>query len=198
MRRPMLVTVLGIALAACQAQPAEDQPSDSAVKSSAPAPGSPEAKIEMAMAAAPAEIAAQATILDWPGAPEGKPTELRAGTNGWTCFTDNASTPAPDPLCADAESIKWAEAWMGKSTPALKALGLAYMLQGDAGASNIDPFATAATADNQWHTSGPHIMIFTPDVRQLDAVSTDHTNGAPYVMWKGTPYAHIMMPVGKL
>jgi hypothetical protein len=26
-------------------------------------------------------------------------------------------------------------------------------------------------------------------------MSTDPWNGGPYVMWKGTPYAHIMVPV---
>ena len=26
---------------------------------------------------------------------------------------------------------------------------------------------------------------------------TDPNRGGPYVMWKGTPYAHIMVPVGE-
>ncbi len=26
--------------------------------------------------------------------------------------------------------------------------------------------------------------------------STDPHNGGPYVMWKGTPYAHLMVPIG--
>jgi hypothetical protein len=38
-------------------------------------------------------------------------------------------------------------------------------------------------------------MIFVPDPKQLDSMSRDHTTGGPYVMWKGTPYAHIMMPI---
>jgi len=29
----------------------------------------------------------------------------------------------------------------------------------------------------------------------LDAFSTDPKNGGPWVMWKGTPYAHLMVPV---
>jgi hypothetical protein len=77
--------------------------------------------------------------------------------------------------------------------------GLAYMLAGDpsgGGASNIDPFATAATADNQWVVEGPHVMILVPDPAMLESMSTDPDSGGPYVMWKGTPYAHIMMPTG--
>jgi len=50
------------------------------------------------------------------------------------------------------------------------------------------------TADNQWVVSGPHIMILTTDVSQLGAYPTDWTEGGPWVMWKGTPHAHIMVP----
>jgi hypothetical protein len=31
-------------------------------------------------------------------------------------------------------------------------------------------------------------------VSQLDAYGTAWTKGGPWVMWKGTPYAHIMVP----
>jgi len=27
--------------------------------------------------------------------------------------------------------------------------------------------------------------------------TTDHTSGQPYIMWEGTPYEHIMMPVAE-
>jgi hypothetical protein len=37
-------------------------------------------------------------------------------------------------------------------------------------------------------------MVLVPDLRLLDGVSTDPNNGGPFVMWKGTPYAHIMVP----
>ena len=63
------------------------------------------------------------------------------------------------------------------------------------GASNTDPFATAATADNQWVVSPAHLMLLLPDPKMLDAYPTDPKNGSPWVMWKGTPYAHIMAPV---
>ena len=70
------------------------------------------------------------------------------------------------------------------------------MLAGDGGASNVDPYAEGMTDDNQWVVEGPHLMIITPDKAMLDALPTDPNNGGPYVMWKGTPYAHIMVPVG--
>ena len=39
-------------------------------------------------------------------------------------------------------------------------------------------------------------MIIVPDAALLEGVPTDPNAGGPYVMWKGTPYAHIMMPTG--
>jgi hypothetical protein len=147
------------------------------------------------MSSGPAEIASAAAVLDWPATPDGKPAELRAGTNGWTCFPDNPTTDGPDPMCLDAASMAWADGYLSKKPPQMKSLGLAYMYQGDAGASNTDPWATGPTADNQWHKRGPHVMIFVPDGKALDAITADHTSGGPYVMWKGTAWAHIMMPV---
>jgi hypothetical protein len=41
------------------------------------------------------------------------------------------------------------------------------------------------------------MMVLLPDPTQLEALSTNPNNGGAYVMWKGTPYAHIMMPVGE-
>jgi hypothetical protein len=157
-------------------------------------------KIASAMAAAPASVSKAATIMDWPEK-EGQPMrQLRAGTNNWVCFP---STPIQsthgaleDPMCLDKSWQSWAEAWMTKTAPKSPGTGIAYMLAGDKGASNTDPFAIAPTADNQWVRTGPHVMVLTADTALLDAFPTDPDTGGPYVMWKGTPYAHLMVPVG--
>jgi hypothetical protein len=31
----------------------------------------------------------------------------------------------------------------------------------------------------------------------LDGMTTDPSTGGPWVMWKGTPYVHIMVPVSE-
>lgn len=69
------------------------------------------------------------------------------------------------------------------------------MLRGDKGASNTYPYATARTADNQRVVSPAHLMLLFPDPKMLDSYPTDPKTGGPWVMWKGTPYAHIMVPV---
>ena len=151
------------------------------------------AAIAKATSAAPADIAKGAAVMGT-GA-DGKMKELRAGTIGWMCMNELAG----DSMCLDKEWQGWGDAWMNKKDPPKRtSVGVAYMLKGDKGASNTDPYATKATADNHWVVSGPHIMLLPTDAAQLDAYPTDWTKGGPWVMWKGTPYAHIMVPVANM
>ena len=142
-----------------------------------------------ATSAAPPDIGRNAGVMAM-GA-DGKMKEFRAGTNGWMCMQDLVG----DNMCLDKVWQAWGDAWMNKKEPPKsKAVGVAYMLKGDKGASNTDPYATKATADNNWVVSGPHIMILPTDTSHLEAYPTDWTKGGPWVMWKGTPYGHIMVP----
>jgi hypothetical protein len=158
-------------------------------------------KITNAMSAAPEGIAKDATIMDWADTPKGQPRQLRAGSNGWVCYPSTPSalegTSGEDPMCLDKEWQKWAEAWMSKTEPKLSATGIAYMLHGDRGASNTDPFAMSASASNHWVVSPPHIMVLYQDPKQLDSYPDDPKTGGPWVMWKGSPYAHLMVPVSE-
>ncbi|MCC6313654.1 MAG: hypothetical protein IT337_06545 [Thermomicrobiales bacterium] len=155
-------------------------------------------KIATAMSAAPSSVSAKATILDSVMDAAGKPIVLRQGSNGWTCMPDFAATPRPDPMCLDQVWMGWAEARMTHTTPNKTAPGLAYMLQGGSDASNTDPFATEPAAGDDWVNSGPHIMVLLPDPLDQTVFSTDPNSGGPWIMWPGTPYEHIMMPVGDL
>ena len=156
-------------------------------------------KIANAMSAAPTSISKNAAIMDWPDTPNGQPKQLRAGTNGWVCFPNSpeqfGGASVEDPMCLDKAWQAWAQAWMAKTPPPAGGSGIAYMLKGDKGASNADPFATGPTATNSWVVSPPHIMVLFPDPKILDSYPTDPKMGGPSVMWKGTPYAHLMVPV---
>lgn len=198
---PALSLACVLALVACQAREAPaDTASQAGATASAPDLDTPEGKIQDAMSAAPAAVAQGATIMDWPATEDGDMTQLRAGTNGWTCFPTTPTTRAAghrDPMCADSASMVWAQAWMSHTAPSVSTVGFVYMLQGDGGSSNTDPYATAPTADNQWVVTGPHVMVFPTDTADLAGITTDPSGGGPYVMWKGTPYAHVMVPVRK-
>jgi hypothetical protein len=152
------------------------------------------AKIASARSAAPAAISANATIAEM-GA-DGKMTVLVKGTNGWLCLPDDPSTPGPDPMCADKTWQQWFEGYSTHKPPTVTQVGIAYMLGGDAGApSNTDPFAMKPAAGQTWVMTPPHTMILLPDTKQLDSYSATPSMSSPYVMWKGTPYAHLMVPV---
>lgn len=142
-----------------------------------------------ALSAAWPGMAENATVVDWEG------NVLREGSNGFTCLPTPPSLEVKAPMCMDAVWMKWADAWANKKEFAADALGISYMLAGDGGASNIDPYAEGPTDDNEWIREGAHLMIIAP-AELLEAFPTDPYNGGPYVMWKGTPYAHLMVPVG--
>jgi len=157
--------------------------------------------IALAMSAGPPAISRRASIIGCVGGScadmnelaKGPTKELRTGTNGWVCY------PLKDgPMCLDKQWRKWMEGWMSKSDPHIEGTGIGYMLRGDTGSSNTDPFAMAPTKDNQWVVAPPHIMVLYQDPKMLDAFPTDPKTGGPWVMWKGTPYAHVMVPVSPM
>jgi hypothetical protein len=162
-----------------------------AAKKTTPATGDA-ARIASAMSAAPSRIASGATIAEL-GA-DGRVVTLRKGTNGFTCFPDDPSTPKPDPICADRMWVQWFDAWMAKKPPMIKQVGIAYMLMGASDASNTDPFATKPPAGADWVITPAHTMVLVPDPKQLDTYPSDPKSGGPFVMFKGTPYAHLMVP----
>ena len=134
-------------------------------------------------------MAKDATVMDWEG------NVLKEGTNGYTCLPTPPMLSGTAPMCMDGEWMKWANAWQNKEDYTAESLGISYMLSGDEGASNVDPYAEGPTEDNEWIVEGPHLMIVAPP-ELLEGFPTDPDSGGPYVMWKGTPYAHLMVPVG--
>jgi hypothetical protein len=154
-------------------------------------------KVANAATAAPAAIAANATIKDWPAAGNSDFRTLRQGTNGWVCLPAFAGTDGNDPMCLDETWVSFIQAYVTRQPLRVERVGVGYMVApGGASGSNTDPYASGPTADNEWALHGPHIMLAVPDARALQGLPTKHDNGGPWVMWAGTPYAHIMIPLG--
>ena len=155
--------------------------------------GGDKALIASAMSAAPPAIAAKATIIDM--GPKGM-REVRKGTNGFTCMADNPATPGPDPMCGDENAMQWVNAWVGHKPPEAGKVGFMYMLAGGTDASNTDPYAEKPTKTNHWIKTGPHVMVVgDPEIVTHYPASPDPDTKQGYVMWAGTPYAHLMLPV---
>ena len=146
-------------------------------------------QVRSALSAAPAEVAEHATVALADG------TILRKGSSDWVCIPDVPDVPGNSPMCLDASWREVMDALMNQRDPDFVGTGFSYMLQGDMPVSNTDPYATSPTHDNEWIPSGgPHIMVVFSDHAMLEGISTDPSNGGPFVMWKGTPYAHVMIP----
>ncbi len=156
------------------------------------------AKIASAMTAAPPAISDEATILDNAVDDAGKYLVLREGSNGWSCFPDIPASPGNDPQCYDATFMDWNYAFLTGKAPSPAVPGLAYMLQGGSDASNTDPLATKPAAGEDWVSTPPHVMLLLPGTLDQDVFSTDHESGQPYIMYAGTPYEHIMMPIAAM
>jgi len=147
-----------------------------------------DAMIASAKSAGPVSVTSNATIK----APDG--TVLRNGSNSYTCY------PQQDiigPMCNEAVWDALIGAMLSKGNFDSDQFSVSYMLAGEGtalGVSNSDPYATEPDKSDDWIKEGPHLMIVVPDRAMLDGMSTDPSDPV-YVMWKDTPYAHIMVKI---
>jgi hypothetical protein len=144
--------------------------------------------------AAPRAIVDHATIMGM--ADDGTERVIRQGSNNFTCMADDPNSPGPEPMCADQNGMKWIKAWAAHRDPPANAVGFIYMLSGGTDASNTDPYASKPEPNNNWIMTGPHVMVV--GAKELMAgyprLPKPDTS-QPYVMWAGTPYEHLMIPM---
>jgi hypothetical protein len=140
--------------------------------------------------AAPDEVVKSATIMNMTA--DGRMKTIQTGSGVWTCMEANGV-----PMCADQAGMAWAKAKKAKG-PEPQKLGFIYMLKGDNGVSNTDPFATEQTTDNYWIKTGPHVMIVGAEAKGMMQAYPRGPKGdleKPYVMWPGTAFEHLMLQV---
>jgi hypothetical protein len=145
--------------------------------------------VRSATSAAPRDIGEHASVV----APDanGKLATIRPGTNGWTCLADEPDTPGLDPMCLDKQSMLWLQSLMSHAPkPANTAPGIIYMLQGGSDISATDPYATKT---DHFIESPPHYMIMWPYDAKSTGFSTSPKKTGTWIMWAGTPYAHLMI-----
>ena len=143
--------------------------------------------IARAMTSAPASVTANATFINMDA--KGTVTVLKKGTNGFTCYGGHKGVPTDDPWCADAAGMQWVNDWMAhKPKPSNTGPGLIYMLAGAEDWSASDPWATKGTLI---HETG-HYMIMWPYAKS-SGLDTKFKNTGTWLMWAGTPYAHLMV-----
>lgn len=150
-------------------------------------------QIKLAQSAAPPYISRDATIMIME--PDGKMTEGKKGTNGFTCFPDVDGQEIPDPICADEAAMKWVNDFMENAPRPTNAVpGIAYMARGGwhwekDGKIVMDKNTPGAKRVKE----PPHWMVFWPFDSKMSGIPTLPGKFGTYVMWDGTPYAHLMI-----
>ena len=147
--------------------------------------------VQAAEGGAPSSISANAAVarID----PKKKTvTELRAGTNGFTCglMPDDNS-----PFCGDKNAWAWlAAAFTGQPKPPNTAPGVSYMMQGgthyETPTGEIVMEKAANTKDVK---EPPHWMLMWPFDPAATGLPTKPGPAGVYIMFAGTPYAHLMV-----
>jgi hypothetical protein len=169
--------------------------------SAAADPQETSAAIALALAAAPAGVAAGATVVAL--SHDGKVTTLRSGSNGWTCIAPAAGA-AHDriehhPACYDKYGLEWMQAFGAGRDPNPDHVGYSYMLQGGSSWSNLDPAAHGLAKGQQAYIKIPgHFMILNAriaDSSGFPSREADPDTKRPFVMFAGTRYALLIVPV---
>ena len=145
-----------------------------------------QAKIARAISAGPANVASGARIVDTDA--QGQMVILREGNNGFTCMPGNPRAVADPPMCVDAPALQWfADAKAHKPEPTNTVPGITYMLAGATQRSDSDPNDTTSMPIE----IGPHWMIMWPFDPKITGLPTTHKPTGAYIMWAGSPYAHL-------
>jgi len=174
----ILVTGMNFRTAAKAKMPVQNSPTD--------ASDTTQAKIARAMSAGPTDFARSARIVDTDA--QGNMVVLREGSNGFTCMPGNPKVIGEPPKCADAASMQWAADFKAhKPKPTNMVPGITYMLAGATQRSDSDPYDKTSEAI----TVGPHWMIMWPFDPKTTGLPTTHKPTGAYVMWAGSPYAHL-------
>lgn len=159
------------------------------------------ALVARALSAAPRSVAKGAAVISL--SMDGKSTELRPGTNGWTCLPFDLGTPTESPLCLDRAGLAWELAVMSGKVPDPDAVGFSYMLKGGSVWSATNPDATKPDdATSGYVVVPPHVMILNAKVAMASGYPSGQSRPdttQPFVLFAGTPAAIVILPVtGKL
>jgi hypothetical protein len=147
---------------------------------------SAQTKTARALSAAPPEIAKGATVEDNDG--QGHVKILRSGTNDFTCMPGDPTGVGMPAMCADKVAMQWnSDFEQHKPRPSTTTPGIEYMLAGATQRSDSDPFDKTSPPIK----IGPHWMILWPFDPATSGLPTTHRPTGAYIMWAGTPWAHV-------
>jgi hypothetical protein len=148
-------------------------------------------QVTLALSAAPPHLVKEVGVMVY--GPEGKLTEARPSTNGFTCIPTVMNLPDPDPMCMDAAVHQWMMDLMNHAPkPTNTVPGIAYMARGG---SHFEKDGKVVMSGDGAHVvkEPPHWMIMWPFESGPTKLPTTPNPSGSYIMFDGTPYAHLMV-----
>jgi hypothetical protein len=143
-------------------------------------------KIARALSAGPPNVTKDATVAEMDE--RGNMKILRQGTNDFTCLPGNPRVTGQPALCEDKVAMQWNRDFTEhKPKPTNTVPGIEYMLAGATQRSDSDPFDKTDPP----MVVGPHWMILWPFDPKTSGLPTHHKATGAYIMWAGSPYAHV-------
>jgi hypothetical protein len=147
---------------------------------------STQSKITRALSAGPSNVTKGATVAEMDS--HGTMHLQRQGTNGWTCMPGSSTEVGEPPMCADEVAMQWnRDILEHKSKPTITVPGIEYMLAGATQRSDSEP----TDKTDPPIKIGPHWMILWPFDPQTSGLPTTHRPTGAYIMYAGTPWAHV-------
>ena len=155
---------------------------------------------QFALSAAPRHISQDATVM-LPG-DDGKPMEVRKGTNGFTCMPDtNPNSDRLEPMCMNQATAQWFTSFKNNAPkPSNTVPGIAYMAEGAElwikdGKLLLKPEGGAVLLDFP-----PHWMIFWPFDPKESGIPSCTVQpeqvlrpGNACIIFEGSPYAALLI-----
>ncbi len=145
----------------------------------------------IALSAAPAHISKEAGIMIY-GA-DGKLTETKKSANGFTCIPTVMNLPDPDPMCMDAATQQWmTDLTTNAPKPSNTVPGIAYMARGG---SHFEKGGKVVMSGDgaKIVKEPPHWMVIWPFDPGATKLPTAPNPSGVYIMFEGSPYAHLMV-----
>lgn len=151
-----------------------------------------EEQVKLALSAAPARIAKDAAVMIY--GEDGKLKEVKSGTNGFTCIPTVMNLPDPDPMCMDAAVNQWMTDLMNDAPkPTNTVPGIAYMARGGSHWEKDKKVVMKEEPGAKIVKEPPHWMVMWPFDAKATQLPTAPNPSGVYIMFEGTPYAHLMV-----
>jgi hypothetical protein len=146
--------------------------------------------IKLAESGAPGAVSGQAAIarID----PKAKTvTQVRAGSNGFTC---SVTSDTHAPYCGDKNAWAWFVAGGTRQPkPPNTEPGISYMMQGGVHYETPSGESVMEKGANTKDVKAPHWMLMWPVDPAASGLPTKPNPSGVYIMFAGTPYAHLMI-----